>query len=75
MAKFNGFASYNAWNVSLWLNNDESLYRMAGRYARRMNRADAARAILADLNECGIFETPDGVKYTVSTIRGALVGM
>jgi hypothetical protein len=29
MAKYNGHKNWNHWNVSLWVNNDEGLYRMA----------------------------------------------
>lgn len=29
MSAYNGHRSWNAWNVSLWLNNDEGLYREA----------------------------------------------
>lgn len=31
--------------------------------------------MLADLHELGATETPDGYRYTVSTIRAALVGI
>lgn len=26
---YNGHKNWNHWNVSLWINNDESIYRMA----------------------------------------------
>lgn len=26
MKEYNGHRSWNAWNVSLWINNDKSLY-------------------------------------------------
>ncbi len=75
MAKYNGHANYNAWNVSLWINNDEGLYGMARDYARRNNRNDAARMMLDELSEIGAYTTPDGVKYTVTNIRRAMVGL
>lgn len=76
MAKYNGHESRAAWNVSLWINNDEGLYRMAREYARgARTREEAAENMLAALNECGIEETPDGYRYSKSTIRKAMVGI
>lgn len=73
--KYNGHASYNAWNVSLWVNNDESIYNMAREYARNMKRDDAALAMLEALADMGITQTPDGVPYTKTNIKRAMCGM
>ena len=79
MSKFNGHKNWNHWNVSLWINNDEGLYRMA--LARVCGckhyggRARAAQVMLADLNDAGITHTPDGAPYSMSSIRAAMVGM
>jgi hypothetical protein len=75
MAKYNGHESYNAWNVSLWIGGDESLYNMAPSYARRFNRVEAARRMVEDLESMGCVRTPDGVRYTVTNVRRAMVGM
>jgi hypothetical protein len=29
MKSYNGHRSYNAWNIALWIGNDEGLYRFA----------------------------------------------
>lgn len=43
MAKYNGHRSWNAWNVALWLNNDEGLYRMMKDYiSQHKTKARAA---------------------------------
>lgn len=73
--KYNGHASYNAWNVSLWVNNDEGLYNMAREYARNMRRDDAALAMLEALADMGITQTPDGVPFTKTNIKRAMCGM
>jgi len=59
------------WNVCLWLNNDESLYRLCQDALRRnRTKARAAQWLLASLPE----KTPDGYRYSLSAVRAALVG-
>lgn len=67
--------NWAAWNVALWVNNDETLYRMALRHARRRTRSEAARAMLDELHEAGLRKTPDGATYTISAIKAAMAGM
>ena len=76
MPRYNGHKNWNHWNVSLWINNDEPFYRTALDHIRRSRtREEAAKAMLEDLRESGIRETPDGAPYSVSSIRAAMVGM
>jgi hypothetical protein len=55
--QFNGWANWETWNVSLWIQNDEGLYRAAkdckGSYA----------ALVELLWDCGSKETPDGCRW------------
>jgi len=70
---YNGHKSYNAWNVSLWINNDEGLYRLAQDCIQATDTKElAAERMMWDLQG---EETPDGVKYTKTNIRLAMVGM
>ena len=70
--KYNGHKNYNAWNVSLWIGNDENIYRLALDCIRRYPPRDiAARELLALLPE----KTPDGVPYTLTNVRLALRGL
>lgn len=74
MTKYNGHRSWNAWNVSLWISNDEGLYRLALDCLRRFrNRRAAARALLRDLGEGA--RTPDGARYNVTCLYEALDGL
>lgn len=77
MAKFNGHPSRNAWNVSLWINNDEGLYREALLCVEDYgpNKKVAAENMLRILAETGIMYTPDGAPYSVTTIKAAMRGM
>lgn len=72
---YNGHKNWNHWNVSLWINNDEGLYRMARENVRTHRRAAAAKNMLDDLRTSGITHTPDGAPYSVTTIRAAMRGM
>ena len=70
--KHNGYTSWNAWNVSLWINNDESLYRFAYDLVKQYGRCRAAKMLASELDGQ---KTPDGAKYNVTGIRQALQGM
>lgn len=76
MAKYNGHPSKPAWNVALWINNDEGLYDLARRSVMvTKNRRQAAERMLSALACRGIEKTPDGYKYSITSIRNAMVGM
>lgn len=63
-------------NVSLWINNDEGLYRMALDCIKRTkNRREAAALMLRELGGMMIHTTPDGYRYTLSGIREGMVGL
>ena len=70
---YNGHRNYNAWNVSLWINNDEGLYKLA-QFAVHWegSRERAAEYMLMRLEDT---HTPDGVPYTKTNIKLAMVGM
>lgn len=72
---YNGHKNWTHWNVSLWLNNDEGLYRMMQQAVRRHTRGPAARLMLCGLHEMGLTKTPDGAVYSASSIRAAMVGL
>ena len=66
------------WNVRLWLNNDEGLYRLARERVREQDRRKlhfAAICILEDLHGRGLTKTPDGAQYTVANIKRAIEDM
>lgn len=73
---FLGHKNKTHWNVSLWINNDESLYRTAKEFiSYNSNRNDAARDMMLFLEQTGQDKTPDGFKYSTTAIRAAMVGM
>lgn len=75
MAKFNGHKNWNHWNVSLWLNNDERLYRRARWLCAEFGTDRAARYLLQWLSCMDEAKTPDGAPYSVTTIKTAMRGM
>lgn len=75
MPTFNGHKNWNHWNVSLWLNNDEGLYRTARELKRQHGTTFGASRMLAELEDMGITKTPDGAPYSASSIRAAMGDM
>lgn len=69
MAQYNGHRSWNAWNVSLWINNDEALYRRAVELATQHGIGKAARILARELDG---ERTPDGGRYNPTCVREAL---
>lgn len=75
MATYNGHKNRNHWNVSLWLNNDQGLYAMAKEWTTPgcgLTLEQQARGMLHELETEGTTHTPDGVRYTVTTLKAAL---
>lgn len=54
---YNGWKNWETWNVSLWINNDEGLYREARRYRHQGYKAFAQS--IAEIMP----QTPDGVAW------------
>lgn len=75
MASYNGHRSWNAWNVSLWIANDEPMYRCA---MSCLNRSKTiGQAVSLFFREC-VSEgdkTPDGGVYNRTCVREALAGL
>jgi len=66
---YQGHKSKPAWNVALWLFNEEPLYRTMCDIVRSSRTLDrAAERLLELLPE----RTPDGYRYTKTTVRLAL---
>ncbi len=72
MTEYNGHRSHAAWNVALWIGNDEGTYNRAKQLLSVCRtKVRAAERLLAELPE----STPDGVKYTKTTVLLALRGL
>lgn len=72
MAQYNGHRSWNAWNVSLWINNDEGLYRHAVDLATQHCIGKGARILARELDG---EKTPDGARYNATCVREAMQGI
>jgi hypothetical protein len=78
---YNGHESWNAWNVALWIGNDEPLYRAAIDAIRRPRTSGkrvtahiATRRFFADTGLSGQ-RTPDGARYSFHSVKLAIAGL
>jgi len=69
---YNGHKNKNQWNVSLWINNTESMYNEAVRLVKAYGQAKAARMMYRNLEGT---RTPDGARYSRIAIFNALDGI
>ena len=60
---YNGWANYDTWNVSLWIQNDEGLYNLA------RTLSDYKELVDVLYQEYGVTETKDGVKFNSSKLN------
>ena len=73
MAKqYEGYPSWNSWNVSLWINNEYNLYKTAYDLVQREGMRRAAEILT---NWRGDKRTPDGGVFNKRSIGLALEGM
>lgn len=68
---YNGWANYETWNVSLYINNEYALYKSAYNYAAhciKLGRDVSYKNFISDFmfgaeDVPGFCSTPDGVSY------------
>ena len=76
---YEGWANYQTWNVSLWINNEQPIYNEARHFmSAYMNRGVVTYAHFVDdiLLEAFGRVTPDGVSWTDPTLdHDALTSM
>ena len=69
--EYNGYKSYNFWNQSLYINNDENLYNLAITCINKHNNVKLAALVFIDNLDCSY--TPDGVLWTKSGVYSVLL--
>jgi hypothetical protein len=71
---YNGHKNYNHWNVSLYIFNEYPLYIEAVRLVKLFTKDRAAHYLLDYCIELYGDTTPDGVKWTYSSVRATIAG-
>jgi hypothetical protein len=70
---YNGYESWTAWNVCLWLHNDAHWHTiMQGALSVTPTKDDAAKVIFRTFMNIGRTHTPDGARFSLHNIRLAL---
>lgn len=63
---FNGWANYETWNVSLWINNEEAIYTSALHFLEKYQGETPYKDFISFAQLTG--ETPDGVAFASSKL-------
>ena len=68
---YNGWANYETWNVSLWINNDRFLYNTAVACVEFHNPDDETpyEKFIRNMHNCGKVCTDDGVHWNDDNIN------
>ena len=75
MTKYQGHRSWNAWNVALYIANEEPLYRTAVRVLKGTRTIEAATGRFLQITGLLNSKTPDGAIYNWSGVYDALEGL
>ena len=65
---YNGWSSYETWNVVLWMMNDFSLYKVA-RQAARVDLLNPYQFFVDEMHDMNCQRTDDGVSWTDDNIN------
>lgn len=74
MKTYNGHRSWNAWNVSLWINNDEFTYKFARHLINNSSRQSINHAVKV-MQILLPSKTPDGADYNKLSIKLVLLDL
>ena len=63
---YNGWKNRQTWNVALWINNDEPLYREAVEYAKEREKLGKKISYHGFIKRAGLIgeRTPDNISYS-----------
>ena len=63
MNTYNGWKNRQTWNVSLWLNNDEGVYREAVSFMNKHPQSKHPYLLFIRASGRANYQTPDGIKW------------
>lgn len=70
----NGWKNWETWNIAVWLNNDESYYKMVREFARKKPKSlEKTYDDFLDYFSLRGTKTPDGVPFDSNKIDGKAI--